>query len=90
MACVVQCSCPSRPVRVRKAHDASLLTLLHARRPQLVKALQLLYQDVEPLTVATADMAAVYAAAPEAARAQGWRITAEAAPSRLQALVVTR
>jgi hypothetical protein len=58
--------------------------------PQLVGAVKLLYFDVRPLVVESPDTVAVYAAALEAARAMGWEVAAEEAPTRFQAVATTR
>lgn len=50
----------------------------------------MMYGDVQPLFVDSSDAVSVYAAALDAAKAMGWRITAEDAPTRLQALAETR
>jgi len=60
-------------------------------RPQLVPMIKMLYGfDVYPVVVDTQDTASVYSAAAEAARASGWEVTREEAPTRFQALVTTK
>ncbi|KAI8472714.1 MAG: hypothetical protein J3K34DRAFT_519582 [Monoraphidium minutum] len=92
VACVARALLPVHDVATAY-EPGSLPEFIDDRRPggpQLVGAVRRLYGNVRPVVVESGDTAAVYAAALEAARAQGWRITAEEAPSRLQALAETR
>ncbi|GBF99230.1 hypothetical protein Rsub_11437 [Raphidocelis subcapitata] len=85
---------PLLPVHdVATAYGEDTPAFLRDRRPggpQLAPLTRAAYFDVRPVLVASDNVPGVYAVALETARAMGWEVELEEAPSAFQAVVTTR